>query len=198
MHDSNDSSQNRWLPVWRPDSSFEERYKSNYDMACAWSNSITKDFYAAQEAVNNAFIALKKRMDCGGDMSCIEFKTVLRYKSIDLFRTMVRRRKIVTPASEFDKADQDGKIVPFLENVKDKSTLQPQQAAERHDDAAFIETIRAFLTEMERTIFDCKREDLTDKDTALRLGITEEAVKQRWKRIKRKLCKSFGTDFNTI
>ena len=178
MHDSSNSSQG-WLPAWPPDSSFRERYKSSYRSACAWSESITKDFRASQEAVNDAFTVLNEHME----MSPIQFKAILRNKSIDALRKQIRRRKV----DEFDST-----------NGADNTPPQPDQVSELQDAEALTQAIRGYLKELERAIFDCKREELSDKETASQLGTTEEAVKQRWKRIKSKLRNPFRANYKAL
>ena len=139
MHDSSASSQDRWLPVWSPESPFQERHESNYRSACAWSKSITKDFQASQEAVNDAFIVLHERMKRDDEMSPLQFKVVVRNKSIDALRRQIRRRKIY----------DDPKIIPFLEESENETPRPPDQVAERNDTA----TLKAALVETMRFLF---------------------------------------------
>jgi RNA polymerase sigma factor (sigma-70 family) len=198
MHDLSASSHGHWIPEWSPDSSFLERYRCTYAPALAFSVSKTHDFETSEEAVQDAFVVLHNKMLNGSKMSLSEFLRIVHNKSIDAFRGQIRRRKIGTSESEFDRTDAAGKIVPFLENVEDKTTPTPYQDKERHDAVVLIETLRTCITDHERAIFDCKREDISDKETAQRIGVTEEAVKQRWKRMKAKIRDRFRAHYNAL
>lgn len=184
-------------PDW-PNSNFNERYRCTYAPALAFSHTITRGWERSQEVVQDAFVVLHKEIDNGANMTRAWFFGIVRHKSLDALRAQKSRRKIWMSESEFGSASDDAKVVPFLAASPDKETPQPDQVSELQDATVLIEIMRGYLTEQERAIFDCKREEISDKDTALKLGVTEEAVKQRWKRIKSKLRDRLGANYDAL
>lgn len=188
---------NEQLSDW-PTSTFDERYRCAYAPALAFSNAITHDWERSEEVVQDAFILLHNEIENGANMSCAWFFAIVRNKSLDARRAQMSRRKIGTPACEFDRVNDDGKLVPFLENEEDRTTLRPDQAARRDDTVALFAKMRGSLSEEQREIFDLANDAVFQTEAAERLGISENAFKMRWRNIRTILRDRFRTHYTAL
>lgn len=179
----------------------EQIFRENYATAIWIAWRITGNFCDAQEVVQDAGLELSKKEERGEKVSRPLFFGIVRNKAHDAWRARKRQEKLGVPESDFDGPD-DGKVVPFLSKLLDKKTPQPDESARRHAQGALLDTMHQWLRKVYpdgAEVFQIHiLEDHSQAQTAKILGVTEETVKQRWKKARTLLRTRFRKAYDEL
>lgn len=140
------------------------------------AKDILKDSYLAEDAVQEAYMTLTKHMEKVGDVDSPQTKrflvTIVKSKAIDRLR---KERRV--ELSEYEDA---------LGDAKDQKDLLDEYVKEEAFDQ-LITAIRS-LDEIYRVVLECRYlHELSEKETAKVLGLTEKNVSVRTCRARNKL-----------
>lgn len=140
------------------------------------AKDILKDSYLAEDAVQEAYMALTRHMDKVDDVDSPQTKrflvTIVKSKAIDRLRKEQR-----VELSAYEDA---------LGDVEDQKNLLDDYVKEEAFDQ-LVDAIRS-LDEIYRVVLECRfLHELSEKETAKVLGLTEKTVSVRTYRARNKL-----------
>ncbi|HMO63709.1 MAG TPA: sigma-70 family RNA polymerase sigma factor [Verrucomicrobiota bacterium] len=185
--------------TWPPDWTFKQRYEESYADALDVARSRTKDFQLAQDAQQEAAVALGHKMYSGENVTRAEFMTIVRNKAINTVRDKIRRRKIGEPESDFERPTDDGKVIPFLSTIADEKALQPDVATENSEQKTLIgQMLGSLPSKQQAIVWHYYFEGLSQVEVAEQLHITENAVKMALRAIRTLLRERFAAQYAAL
>ena len=144
--------------------------------------NILHDTFAAEDAVQDAFVRLMRSQACFEDPDSDDCKkyiiTVIRNASIDIYN---QRTKEIAGVPEFEELSE------YVGTSK-----SDEMGIEEHDS---LRSLVRKLPEKYRLVTECLAlEEMSVKETSIKLGISEPLVRKRYERAKAKLREG-GTDY---